>query len=289
MLLKENTLRQFKSEMLCFADSEWVLGHWYIKCMLNGRELTDFTSMAGIAEEKLGHTRALFSFLEEYLELPESQLEFGRQPDSIHAMGLLDAAPQNWLDFTVTLFIAEKALWRFCSTFEGGNFKATTSLMRKFAEESYFHQLCIDGWLKRLNDEEKEQATSVFESRFLQALEWFGTEQQSEEDTLLQEGVRSESLWAARTAFVNDINTKLSPVCNVDSKSFEKIFGSFTESMVDSATRRHVGTSIPSGLWELMIPTSGEAEMARRPLVVSIKDNIDLFQEEDGDETAPVF
>ena len=42
------------AELLCIADSNWVLGHWYVVCMLNGRELTDFTSMAGIAEDKLG-------------------------------------------------------------------------------------------------------------------------------------------------------------------------------------------------------------------------------------------
>ena len=70
-----------KAQLLCVADSNWVLGHWYTVCMLNGRELTDFTSMAGIAEDKLGHTRALFRFMEEYYELPEYQLEFGRAVD----------------------------------------------------------------------------------------------------------------------------------------------------------------------------------------------------------------
>ena len=87
--------RVLEGELLCIADSSWVLGHWYINCMLNGRELTDFTSMAGIAEEKLGHARALFRFMEEYYGLPEYQLEFARQADEIHAMELLDAPPHS--------------------------------------------------------------------------------------------------------------------------------------------------------------------------------------------------
>jgi len=42
-------MSDLKADLLCIADSNWVLGHWYTNCMLNGRELTDFTSMAGIA------------------------------------------------------------------------------------------------------------------------------------------------------------------------------------------------------------------------------------------------
>ena len=74
-----------KANLLCIADSNWVLGHWYTNCMLNGRELTDFTSMAGIAEDKLGHVRALFRFMEEYFGLPEYQLEFGRDVEAMQA------------------------------------------------------------------------------------------------------------------------------------------------------------------------------------------------------------
>ena len=28
--------RECLDELLCIADSDWVLGHWYIKVMLNG-------------------------------------------------------------------------------------------------------------------------------------------------------------------------------------------------------------------------------------------------------------
>ena len=78
-------MSNLKADLLCIADSNWVLGHWYTNCMLNGRELTDFTSMAGIAEDKLGHVRAVFRFMEEHFDLPEYQLEFGRDASQIHS------------------------------------------------------------------------------------------------------------------------------------------------------------------------------------------------------------
>ena len=47
---------------------------------------------------------------------------------------------------------------------------------------------------------------------------------------------------------------------------------------------------MPARLWEYVVPTSEAAKMARRPLAVSIEDNIDLFNvKKVKDETAPFF
>ena len=48
--------RECLDELLCIADSNWVLGHWYIKVMLNGRSLPDCTAFAGMGQDSLGHT-----------------------------------------------------------------------------------------------------------------------------------------------------------------------------------------------------------------------------------------
>ena len=152
-------------ELLCLADSNWVLGHWYCNCMLNGRELTDFTSMAGIAEDKLGHTRALFRYMEEQFELPDYQLEFGRAVDKVHSMELLDSPPQNWADFVLTLYLADVAIWKLSSTLREGNVPAVANLLTKFGEEAYFHQLCIDGWLKALDSDEKADLVEALPKR----------------------------------------------------------------------------------------------------------------------------
>ena len=99
------------AEMLCLADTKWVLGHWYAKIILNGRTVPDFSSMAGMAQDELGHTRAIMNYLEQSNGLPEHQLEFGRRVDQIHNMQLLDQAPTSWADFVVTVYLAEHALW----------------------------------------------------------------------------------------------------------------------------------------------------------------------------------
>ena len=278
-----------QSELLCIADSNWILGHWYINCMLNGRELTDFTSMAGIAEEKLGHTRALFRFMEEYYELPEFQLEFGRDAGQIHSPEFLDLPPENWADFITSLFLADLALWRFSATFMDGNFAPVANLTRRFGEECYFHQLCIDGWMKNFNEAEKTEAGRALIKRLPQALAWFGSEQQSSDDSLLEQGLRTESVWSARSKFLDDITAKLAPHMVISGEELAAIAGQALPEQWDSLRRRQKGSEIPDGLWESVIPTSEAAQIARRPLSVSVKDNIDLFGTIKKDETEPVF
>ncbi len=275
-----------KGELLCIADSNWVLGHWYVNCVLNGRELTDFTSMAGIAEEKLGHARALFRFMEEYYELPEHQLEFVRSASGIHSMALLDRPPENWADFILTLYLADKALWRFSATLREGDFAPAANLITRFGEEAYFHQLCIDGWLKMLDDGERGDLAAALPARLPPVLQWFNG---PDPDLLLDAGIRTEPLARAREHFEADIRKLIESVPDLQGGSSGHALD-HTESVPwDAVRRRPHRSALPPRLWESMVPTSEEARLARRPLAVSIDDNIDLFGNIKKDETEPRF
>ena len=275
-----------QSELLCLADSNWVLGHWYINCILNGRELTDFTSMAGIAEEKLGHARALFRFMEEHYELPEYQLEFARPADRIHAMQLLDAPPSNWADFVLTLHLADKALWRFADTLRTGGFAPVANLVTKFGEEAYFHQLCIDGWLKALDEGERGDLAAALRGRLPPVFRWFHS---PAPDPLLEAGIRTEPLAHAKERLAADVQDLIESVPEAAGASSEHHVSSTEPTDWDAQRRRPQGSVLPPRLWESMTPTSEAAKLARRPLAVSIDDNIDLFGTVKKDDTEPQF
>jgi ring-1,2-phenylacetyl-CoA epoxidase subunit PaaC len=294
MSMSESVSKAVKCELLCIADSNWVLGHWYTNCMLNGRELTDFTSMAGIAEDKLGHVRALFRFMEEYYELPEHQLEFGRDIDAVHSMELLDAPPQNWADFILTLFLADAAIWRLENTLRDGNFTAVANLTTKFGEEVYFHQLCLDGWLKALDGAEKADLLVALPSRLSQAHAWFNS---ADDDPLLEAGIRTQSVTDAKTSFTEVVLTKLGAIVELpddimgaaDVVAAADVVGAASRRDWDPLRRRTASSTMPPRLWESIVPTSEEALIARRPLAVSVDDNIDLFGKIKKDETEPQF
>ena len=286
MSFDTETGNALKAELLCIADSNWILGHWYINCMLNGRELTDFTSMAGIAEDKLGHTRALFRFMEEYFELPEFQLEFGRNADAVHNMALLDAPPQNWADFILGLYLADVAIWRLCDSLRECDFAPVANMLRKFGEESYFHQLCIDGWLKALDDEEMQQLLEALPARLAQALAWF---EGADTDLLLDAGMRSTSGDELKARYLQQVSSKIAQLSGQPAQQIVDQAGTVTVSTGDwdSRRRRTAGSTMPARLWESVVPTSEAAQLARRPLAVSVDDNIDLFTTAKRDETEP--
>jgi ring-1,2-phenylacetyl-CoA epoxidase subunit PaaC len=286
MTMSESVRDALKSELLCIADSNWVLGHWYINCMLNGRELTDFTSMAGIAEDKLGHTRALFRFMEEYFELPEYQLEFGRSVEQIHSMELLDGPPQHWADFILTLYLADAAIWRFSAVLREGSFAPVSNLITKFGEEAYFHQLCIDGWLKALDEPERDSLRQSLTERLPLVFAWI---KGVEPDPLLDAGIRTQELSVARTTLEDSVFAKLADVTGAPADELRRAAVSDQSDPWDTRRRRTEGTIMPPRLWESIVPTSDEALLARRPLAVSVDDNIDLFGAVKRDETEPQF
>ena len=287
MSMSEAPSDALKAELLCIADSNWVLGHWYTNCMLNGRELTDFTSMAGIAEDKLGHTRALFRFMEEYFELPEYQLEFGRGVEQIHSMQLLDVPPQSWGDFVLSLYLADSAIWQFSNTLRQGSFAPVANLITKFGEEAYFHQLCIDGWLKALDDTEKADLKVALAQRLPLALAWFA--EASSDDALIDAGIRTDSVASAKKAFAEDVLNKLSGIVSIADNVLQDLLNAKPVANWDARRRREANSVMPPRLWESIVPTSEEALIARRPLAVSVDDNIDLFVKAKKDETEPQF
>lgn len=257
----------FLAEMLCIADTKWVLGHWYIKVMMNGRSVPDFSSTAGMAQDELGHTRALFDYLEQSLDLPENQIEFSRAATEIHNMEMLDHPPQSWGDFVVSAFIVEQALWSALEGYVGGSNKAISNMFKKFAEEGYFHRLYVDGWLSALNDSEQKDAKAALLGRLETARQWFAFDSEQ----MNKAGIRPWSANECLTHFEAGIET-LAKALKVDLPETKAVNGAW-----DGNRRRPDGSQMPPRLWEYVLPTREAAKMARRPLAESVKDNIDLF------------
>ena len=267
--------RPLLAELLCLADSEWTLGHWYIKVMLNCRTLTDATAFAGMSQDELGHTRALFKHLEGTHSLPEHQLEFGRTAQQVHNMQLLDAPPQNRGDFMLTAYLAEAALWNFLATFRDGADPTLAGMVRHFGKESRFHRLNLLGWVKSLDNEERRQMIEALPARLPLAMQWFGTEAQSQADPLLAQGIRTAPLHKARQALADGPVQELA--ANLGTDIPEELIKPPPCTHWDPQRRRPRGSAMPATLWTFMLPDNAAAKLARRPLSVSISDNIDLF------------
>jgi 1,2-phenylacetyl-CoA epoxidase catalytic subunit len=274
MELTPEVKKALRDELVCLADSKWVLGHWYIKVLRNGRGLQDFTSMAAMSQDVLGHTRALFKFLEDVLDEPEGGLEFGRDKDALHAISLLDHTPANWGDFVGTVYLAETAIWELAATLQGGAFEIAGPLIDQIGVESEFHVLCAAGWLQSFSDRDRADLAAALPARLPQAVAWFGDAGGDADDLLLKRGVRARSLAEARRAFVAGALPKLAADAGLDPAAVRPGADAAPGPSWDAARRRESGRVFSAEMWEFMVPTNEDAVLARRPLAVSVGDNV---------------
>lgn len=266
--------KQFVDEILCAADSKWVLGHWYIKVMRNGRGLQDYNALSGMAQDVLGHTRSIFTLLEDRLDQAEGHLEFERSSTEIASVQVLDAAPVSWTDFVVTVYLAETAIWQFLATFRNSSFKPIGNLVDHIGQESNFHQMYGKGWVKSLNDKDRTTLGACVKNRLPEILRWFGSTSASSEDALLKEGLRTKSVKDALDHFVA-VNLSLFVEQGVISNAdVSTMLSSLDWNNWDTRRRRDAGTRMPTELWEFVLPTNEAAVVTRRALRVSQTDNV---------------
>jgi len=258
-------------DLMCVADSKWLLGHWYILVLRNGRNLPDFNALSGMSQDELGHTRAVFNFLEaEHGDaLPVKQLEFDRAATEVHSMALLDEPPADWTDFVITAYLAETAIWRLFSTFQGSTHPALDNMVAQFGQESRFHQMYCSGWLQALDDEDLGTARAALHKRLPLVLAWFGDATNADE--ALENGLRSMSVAEARTEFLEgDVQDLVEMLGLADAP----LPAAAETGNWDGARRRPADTAMPAQLWEFVVPTNYDATIARRPLQVSVQDNV---------------
>ena len=162
-------------ELLCLADTKLVLGNWFAECVMNGRSLPDFAAMLGMCTSSYGQTRAIYQYLaagnDAYV-----QLERGRRAREICSMEMLDAPPQNWEDFIVSVWLAEEATWALASAYLDHSERAVGALARRIGEEAYFHFKYAHGWLKVFRDDSAsiDRVAASIAFRLPYALDWFG-------------------------------------------------------------------------------------------------------------------
>lgn len=261
MSVEESGLARLVSEILCAADSKWVLGHWYMGVLPNGRSLEEFTALAAFVQEELGHARALFTLLEELGAKPEGYFEKGRRIEDCQSMATLDLAPRSWGDFAVSMLVAESAVSEYLATFAKGANASAASLVTRIAEEDRYHLLCAHEWVRGIGAAEADRTRGDALGRIRDALSWFGPP--ADGDRLISDGFRTVDVQHARSSFVERVGPTVSATFGEELMS-EAIRSTGWDGW-DRRRRRHSRSVLPRRLWQKMVPTNEAAVLARGP------------------------
>jgi len=250
-------------DLLCVADTKWVLAHWFIKVLPNARRLDDFTALSALVQEELGHVRAMFEVAEKLARLPERTLEHDRGPEQLHSMVLLDRPPLGWAQFVLSAYVADEAALALLESL-GSPGSGLEGLAKRVGNEEGMHRLYWQGSLESLTPSERAEAQALAEVVLPEARRWLAFGADRRRAGGLDDGSGS---FAARVAGVF-----VAASLSVPRESFVAP-GAGGEDW-DPRRRRPRRASFPRALFELMVPSNEMALLARRPRRAQSKDQL---------------
>lgn len=200
--------------VLSMADDEFVSGFTDSEWTGIAPILEEDVAMSSIAQDELGHARALYELLAAVLDdgRDADGIAYDRAPAAYRHAALLDHPRGDWADTIARRFLYELGdEARLASV--GSGFAPLADLVGKLRREERYHRMHAVAWLRRL----AEGGTDA-RRRLEAALATFGPDAAtvftplSGEPALLAAGVLTRGLAAAEAAWRADLTTILVPL-----------------------------------------------------------------------------
>ncbi|HYL39670.1 MAG TPA: 1,2-phenylacetyl-CoA epoxidase subunit PaaC, partial [Candidatus Binatus sp.] len=188
-----------------FTDSEWT-GIAPI--------LEEDVAMSSIAQDELGHARALYELLAAIVDdgRDADAIAYDRSPGEYRHAALLDHARGDWADTIARRFLYELSDEARLASI-GPGYPPLAELVAKLRREERYHRMHAVAWIRRL-----AEGGDGARSRLLRALAMLGADASSVfaplagESALLEAGILTRPMAAAEAAWRADLTTILVPL-----------------------------------------------------------------------------
>ena len=199
--------------MLGVADDEFVIGFWDSEWTGIAPMLEEDVATSSIAQDEIGHARALYELLAELSGDDADRIAFGREPDAYRHAALLNHARGDWAFSVARRWLYETADAARLAALAASSWSPLAQLTAKMRREETYHRLHVDAWLQRLAD-----ATPDVRDRLAEALvrlwpdaqEVFAPLQTEEE--LVRAGFLPEPLRAIHASWQQAVLPVLEPI-----------------------------------------------------------------------------
>ena len=177
------------------ADNKYFLGRRYAEWCNGAPTLESSVAAAAMAQDELGHARALYPLLQDFplgKEHPE-QFEPETRADFAN-VAFLDQTFGNWADFVAANFLLDTALSVLFEFAQESHFEPLRGRSRKLLQEEQVHALHGEGWVRRLarsGGAVREALQASLARAWPETLCWFGPADDARGSLLQQSGVLS--------------------------------------------------------------------------------------------------
>jgi ring-1,2-phenylacetyl-CoA epoxidase subunit PaaC len=148
-------------ELLAIADDELILGWRDSEWTGIAPSLEEDVAFSSIAQNEIGHARALYELAARELDTTADELAFDRDPSEYLSSQLVEQRRMDWAHTIARHYLYETADQIRLAALKESDDPDVAGLAAKMDREEQYHRLHANMWAERLRDE----------PRFRQALE----------------------------------------------------------------------------------------------------------------------
>jgi len=198
--------------ILVLADNKYLLGRRLSQWCPGGPSLESSVAAAALAQEELGHARALYPLLE---EMPVTEapvpLQRGNERARRYAVSFLDEPLPTWPHVVAALALIDPALTVMFNALRECAFDDLRKRAARIPGEEAFHRKYADGRVRDLarTDGGRAELQARVDELLPEMLCWFGPDGERGVEELKAEGFLALDSAGLRAAYVEDIGPVL--------------------------------------------------------------------------------
>jgi ring-1,2-phenylacetyl-CoA epoxidase subunit PaaC len=141
--------------LLAIADDELVLGWRNSEWTGIAPFLEEDVAFSSIAQNEIGHARALYSLAAEELETSADELAFDRSPDEYRCAQLVELRRIDWAPTIARHYLYETADAARIEALKNSDDAEVAGLAAKIDREEAYHRMHAEMWIDRLRATEE--------------------------------------------------------------------------------------------------------------------------------------
>jgi ring-1,2-phenylacetyl-CoA epoxidase subunit PaaC len=138
--------------LLTLADDEFVIGSWDSEWTGIAPMLEEDVATSSVAQDEIGHARAIYELLAELRGVEADGIAFGRDAAAFRHASLLDHARGDWAFSVARRYCYETADAVRLEALARSSWEPLALLTGKMRREETYHLLHAEAWLRRLSD-----------------------------------------------------------------------------------------------------------------------------------------
>lgn len=194
--------------ILVLADNKYFLGRRVSEWCPGGPSLESSVAAAAIAQEELGHSRALYPLLDDMplAEVPVP-LQRGAERQRKYSVSYLEEPLATWPELVAALALIDPALTTMFKALAESRYEDLRKRARRVPGEESFHRKYADGRVRDLarTDGGRRALQAEVDRLLPEMLCWFGPQGERGVEALKDEGLLGLDNEGLRQAFLDDI------------------------------------------------------------------------------------